>query len=99
MPSLKWRHLSAAWQLSVSVLLLPLALKKCCCNGKLQVCAAALQVATAALHERPLLWLRMADCCLAVLQPQAASPALSSEADGVAKATSELHHYPSRIVS
>ncbi|KAL3145529.1 hypothetical protein ABBQ32_003354 [Trebouxia sp. C0010 RCD-2024] len=49
---------------------------------------SSLGVSAAALYDQPLLWMRMADCCLAVLQPPSpTSPPLTPETHAVAIAT------------
>ncbi|KAA6422840.1 MAG: hypothetical protein FRX49_07375 [Trebouxia sp. A1-2] len=52
--------------------------------GKLSTALRCFQVAAAAMANKPLLWLRMADCCMGVLQPQTQPADLHPELSGVA---------------
>ncbi|KAL3136627.1 hypothetical protein ABBQ38_005867 [Trebouxia sp. C0009 RCD-2024] len=56
--------------------------------GKYSTALRCFQVSAAALYDQPLLWMRMADCCLAVLQPPSPTlQPLTPEARAVANAT------------
>ncbi|DBA84865.1 TPA: hypothetical protein ACH3X1_005885 [Trebouxia sp. C0004] len=52
--------------------------------GKFGTALRCFQVAAAAMANKPLLWLRMADCCMGVLQLQAQPASLHPELSGVA---------------
>ncbi|DBB12250.1 TPA: hypothetical protein ACH3X3_006354 [Trebouxia sp. C0006] len=52
--------------------------------GKFSTALRCFQVATAGMANKPLLWLRMADCCMGVLQQQAQPADLHPELTGMA---------------